>query len=50
MVWSVRKGQELLLGGSYHEDMNGRDTLATELNVLADFKPVIPQAWRKASG
>ena len=35
--------------GSYHMDMNGRDTLATELNVLADFKPVIPEAWRKCA-
>ena len=34
--------------GSYHMDMNGRDTLETELNVLADFKPVIPEAWRGA--
>ena len=34
--------------GSYHMDMNGRDTLETELNVLADFNPVIPEAWRNA--
>lgn len=34
--------------GSYHMDMNGRDTLETELNVLAEFNPVIPQEWRKA--
>ena len=41
-------GKSFFWAGSYHEDMNGRDTLATELNVLADFKPVIPEAWRKA--
>ena len=34
--------------GSYHTDMNGRDTLETELNVLADFKPVIPAQWKGA--
>ena len=41
-------GKSFFWSGSYHADMNGRDTLATELNVLADFKPVIPEAWRKA--
>lgn len=34
--------------GKYHYDMNSRDTLATELNVLADFKPVVPEADRDA--
>ena len=34
--------------GSYHEDMNGRDTLDTQLNVLADFDPVLPEAYRGA--
>ena len=29
--------------GEYHNDMNSRDTLATELNVLADFNPVVPK-------
>lgn len=32
--------------GRYHLDMNSRDTLATELNVLADFQPVIPAAYQ----
>lgn len=32
--------------GKYHNDMNTRDTLATELNVLADFDPVIPDAYQ----
>jgi len=41
-------GKSFYWSGSYHMDMNGRDTLATELNVLADFKPVIPEAWRKS--
>lgn len=41
-------GKSFFWAGSYHEDMNGRDTLATELNVLADFKPIVPESWRKA--
>ena len=33
--------------GRYHLDMNSRDTLVTELNVLADFQPQLPQALRQ---
>ncbi len=32
--------------GKYHENMIGRDTLVTELNVLADFDPIIPSAYQ----
>ncbi|OWY21162.1 sugar kinase [Sphingobacteriales bacterium UPWRP_1] len=32
--------------GRYHLDMNSRDTLTTELNVLADFDPVIPDSYQ----
>jgi sugar/nucleoside kinase (ribokinase family) len=32
--------------GRYHEDMNSRDTLVTDLNVLADFKPKIPESYQ----
>jgi sugar/nucleoside kinase (ribokinase family) len=32
--------------GKYHNDMNTRDTLATELNVLADFDPIIPESYQ----
>ena len=32
--------------GKYHNDMNSRDTLVTELNVLGDFDPVIPNAYQ----
>lgn len=41
-------GKSFFWAGSYHMDMNGRDTLETELNVLADFNPEIPAAWRGA--
>jgi sugar/nucleoside kinase (ribokinase family) len=32
--------------GKYHNDMNSRDTLATELNVLADFDPILPDSYQ----
>lgn len=32
--------------GRYHNDMNSRDTLVTELNVLADFNPVVPESFK----
>ncbi len=34
--------------GKYHIDMNSRDTLITDLNVLADFKPVVPDSYQGA--
>ncbi len=34
--------------GRYHLDMNSRDTLATDLNVLADFKPIVPDSYQGA--
>src|SRR3982751_130653 len=34
--------------GKYHLDMNTRDTLVTDLNVLADFNPVVPDAYQDA--
>ena len=34
--------------GRYHVDMNSRDTLATDLNVLADFKPIVPESYQGA--
>ena len=33
--------------GKYHMDMNSRDTLVTELNVLGDFDPIIPEVWQQ---
>ncbi|MES2882017.1 MAG: PfkB family carbohydrate kinase [Bacteroidota bacterium] len=32
--------------GKYHMDMNTRDTLDTQLNVLADFQPVVPDSYQ----
>jgi len=33
--------------GKYHMDMNSRDTLVTELNVLGNFDPIIPKTWQQ---
>lgn len=41
-------GKTFFWSGKYHNDLNSRDTLSTELNVLADFKPVVPEGFRKA--
>lgn len=45
----VKGGKTFFWSGKYHNDMNSRDTLATELNVLADFNPIVPQAYKDAS-
>ncbi len=44
----VKEGKTFFWSGKYHNDMNSRDTLITELNVLADFNPVVPQEYRDA--
>ncbi len=41
-----RSGSTLRWAGRYHEDMNVRDTLHLDLGVFADFKPVLPAAFR----
>lgn len=43
----VKKGEKSFFwAGKYHNDMNSRDTLVTELNVLADFDPIIPDSYQ----
>ena len=44
----VKGGKTFFWSGRYHNDMNSRDTLATELNVLADFNPVVPQNYQNS--
>lgn len=44
----VKGGKTFFWSGKYHNDMNSRDTLATELNVLADFSPVVPESYKDA--
>lgn len=41
-------GKTFFWSGKYHNDMNSRDTLVTELNVLGDFNPIVPDAFRSA--
>ncbi len=44
----IKKGEKSFFwAGKYHMDMNSRDTLRTDLNVLADFNPVLPEKMRK---
>jgi sugar/nucleoside kinase (ribokinase family) len=42
----VPEGKTFFWSGKYHNDLNTRDTLITELNVLADFNPVVPEAFK----
>jgi len=44
----VKGGKTFFWSGLYHNDLNSRDTLATELNVLADFQPKVPQNYKDA--
>ncbi|MGK0386687.1 MAG: sugar/nucleoside kinase (ribokinase family) [Patiriisocius sp.] len=44
----VKEGKTFFWSGKYHNDMNTRDTLATELNVLETFNPVVPEAYKDA--
>lgn len=43
----IKEGEKSFFwSGRYHNDLNTRDTLATELNVLADFDPIIPESYQ----
>jgi sugar/nucleoside kinase (ribokinase family) len=42
------KGKTFFWSGKYHNDMNSRDTLITELNVLETFSPVVPEDFKDA--
>lgn len=44
----VKGGKTFFWSGLYHNDLNSRDTLATELNVLGDFQPKVPQNFKNA--
>lgn len=44
----VKGGKTFFWSGLYHNDLNSRDTLVTELNVLADFQPKVPQNYKNA--
>jgi len=44
----VKGGKTFFWSGRYHNDLNSRDTLDTQLNVLADFKPQVPESFKDA--
>ena len=46
----VKEGEKSFFwSGKYHNDMNTRDTLITELNVLENFDPIIPTSYQDCS-
>jgi sugar/nucleoside kinase (ribokinase family) len=44
----VKGGKTFYWKGKYHNDLNSRDTLITDLNTLADFNPVVPANFTDA--
>src|SRR6187431_2535098 len=44
----VKDKKSFFWSGKYHMDMNSRDTLVTDLNVLEDFNPVVPDSYQGA--
>ncbi|MCU0359586.1 MAG: PfkB family carbohydrate kinase [Bacteroidia bacterium] len=45
----VKKGEKSFFwSGKYHNDLNSRDTLDTQLNVLANFDPIVPESAKNA--
>lgn len=42
----IKEGKTFFWSGKYHNDMNSRDTLITELNVLEDFAPIVPENFK----
>ena len=43
-----KNGKTFFWSGKYHNDMNSRDTLITELNVLETFTPIVPEKFKDA--
>lgn len=41
-------GKSFFWSGVYHMDMNSRDTLVTDLNVLLEFNPILPEAYKSS--
>jgi len=45
----IKKGEKTFFwSGKYHNNMNTRDTLETQLNVLENFKPIVPDEFKKS--
>ncbi|MDT0687891.1 PfkB family carbohydrate kinase [Autumnicola psychrophila] len=47
-IEKVEGGKTFFWSGRYHNDLNSRDTLETQLNVLADFQPIVPENYKDA--
>jgi len=45
-VQIIQDGKTFFWSGKYHQNMNQRDTIDTQLNVLADFDPVVPEEFK----
>ena len=45
---SIQKGKTFRYDGKYDNTLSTRETLKTELNVLADFKPTVPDEYKKS--
>jgi len=45
----VEGGKTFFWSGRYHNDLNSRDTLVTELNVLGDFQPIVPEDFKNSN-
>ncbi len=45
---TIKEGKTFRYDGSYDNTLSSRQTLKTELNVLADFKPTVPEEYRKS--
>ena len=45
----IKKGEKTFFwSGKYHNDMNSRDTLETQLNVLENFDPIVPEKFQES--
>ena len=45
----IAEDKTFFWSGRYHKNMNSRDTITTELNVLTKFNPIVPDAFKDAS-
>ena len=45
---TVKGGKTFFWSGKYHNDMNSRDTIETQLNVLENFNPIVPETYKTA--
>ena len=45
----ISGGKTFFWSGRFHKDMNTRDTITTDLNVLEKFNPIIPEEYKKTS-